>query len=343
MSAGYSTLGAFLKTMTAEKKTELMKKFVSGLENGKEDDLEDAVDVADAFASIDDTAISDFLMAEVLANYERVANERNKKGLIVYGLLSSIFKGMRETNGIISGDAVGIEPVTFVPYDKLTNAEGNVYEQFYFYGDDDGKASYYNSFKPSMEKEGWKFTVNKQWASLIPTNGKPFFVYANLPLMETEEAADDAQAALNSKLSKEGIVPSIIVHRGHSYHLSSTLERLTSKTRIVIVGSCGGYHNLGTILDASPNAQIVSTKQTGTMLVNDALLKEMHRMILAGEEVNWVKIWQNLDKQFKTANGTPTTGYKEFREYIPPFRNLGAIFIKAYRRIANADAIENEE
>jgi hypothetical protein len=52
MCAGYNTLTTFLGTMDADNKNNLMRSFIAGLEQGKDDELEDAVDVADAFGSI---------------------------------------------------------------------------------------------------------------------------------------------------------------------------------------------------------------------------------------------------------------------------------------------------
>jgi cell division protein FtsL len=329
MSAGYGMLDPFLATMDIDKKTKLMKDFVSGLEKGKEDDLEDAVDVADAFASINDSALSDFLQMEVKSNYERVSNERNKKGLIVYGLLATLFDGMR--TGHIAGENVGLPPVGQVPYQTLLGDTTVVFEQFYFYGDEDGKVSYYNSFLNNFKDGKWKVdNSNKYWSTFTATSGKPLVIFANHPLPEPQD--EEAQAALNKCLAEKNIKPTIIVHRGHSYHLPSTLEHLTKQTRIVMLGSCGGYHNLGKILDASPNAQIISTKQTGTMLVNDKIVRSINEPLVAGNDVDWIKMWGNLDTFFATSKA----GQKEYKEYVPPHRNLGALFIKAYRRMANA-------
>src|SRR5690606_37302330 len=83
MCAGYNTLSPFLQTMAENDKSTLMKEFVAGLEKGNPDDLEDAVDVADAFGSITDPKLMSFLENEVIRNYERCKSIDNEKGLIV--------------------------------------------------------------------------------------------------------------------------------------------------------------------------------------------------------------------------------------------------------------------
>lgn len=225
-----------------------------------------------------------------------------------------------------------------VPYRKLLGDTTIVFEQFYFYGDEDGRMSY-NSFLGNFKDGKWKIeSGGKSWVKISSTTGKPVIVFANLPV-EGEGEDEKAQAELNKYLQNNHIIPTVIVHRGHSYHLSSTLEHLTKSTRIVMLGSCGGYHNLGTVLDASPDAQIISTKQVGTMSVNEPIIKEINTQLLAGQDVDWINSWHNLDTYFARVKGEPQN---RFRDYVPPHRNLGAIFIKAYRRISNAEQANEE-
>src|SRR5690606_24325881 len=94
MCAGFNTLSTFFSSFGEGKKTALMKEFVADLEQGTPDNLEDAVDVADAFGSITDPDLIDFLKKEVKSNYERTyraQNAQSRKGVVVYGLLSTIF------------------------------------------------------------------------------------------------------------------------------------------------------------------------------------------------------------------------------------------------------------
>ena len=335
MSAGYGKLSEFLATVDSNKKTELMKGFISGLEKGKDDDLEDAVDVADAFGSIEDTTLATFLQNEVRMNYERVGADKNKKGTIIYGLMSILFNGMR--TGQIDAGSLQIPPVSFVPYKKLLGDTTVVFEQFYFYGDEDGNASY-NSFLTNFkDPKVWKTEIKtKSWIKISSVSGKPVVVFANLPV-PGEDEDQKAQDELNKYLSDNHIQPTIIVHRGHSYHLSSTLERINKKTKVCMLGSCGGYHNLGTILSSSPDAHIISTKQVGSMSVNEPIIKEMNRQLLEGTDLDWIIAWRNLNVYFDKLGGEPKD---KFKDYVPPHRNLGAIFIKAYRRILNTSEAE---
>lgn len=339
MCANYNTLSQFLGTMESEKKNTVMSDFIAGLEKGKDDDLEDAVDVADAFGSITDSALSDFLQNKVKENYERsYAKEKSKKGVIVYGLLATLFEGSK---GVDSGNGaaeqserLNLPLINQVQFKSLQNDSGIVYEQFFFYGDEDGKNSY-ASFLTNFKDGKWKIATSKYWATITSTSGKKVVVYANLPLAEPDD--EEAQKNLEKYLNDHNIHPTVIVHRGHSYHLPITIDYLTKEVKIVMLGSCGGYHNLGTVLDHSPEAHIISSKQVGSMTVNEPIIRAINDQILAGKDIDWISTWRGLNVYFSSKGKTKEL----FQDYIPPHKNLGAIFIKAYRRMFNADD-ENE-
>lgn len=331
MCAGYSKLSEFLATMKPDEKASVMRDFISGLETGKPDELEDAVDVADAFGSITDSTLAEFLRQEIVANYTRVSEQKSLKGTIVYGLLATLANG-RNSDSLSQN--LNLPPINMMPNKNLVNDSGIIYEQFFFYGDEDGRNSYASFLGNFKDGSKWKGPIDdptKQWVTFKSISGKPIIVYANRPLDYETGKDDDAQKALKKQLNADNIHPTILVHRGHSYHLTSTIDYMEKSNRIIILGSCGGYHNLGKVLDHSPDAHLISTKQTGTMLINDATVKRLNDHLLAGEDVDWVTLWVELGGTFKGKGKDELT----FREYVPPYRNLGAIFIKAYRRMFN--------
>ena len=337
MSAGYNTLGRFLATMSKEHQNKLMSDFISGLDKGEEEELEDAVDVADAFGSITDPELLSYLQNEVKKNYERSYAERSMKGMRVYALLATLFNGLKASDNQEAlkqqSEILSLPPINLVQYKNLVNDSGIVYQQVFFYGDEDGKTSFV-SFMGNFKDGKWKVTPSKYWTTIASTSGKPIVIYANNPLTEPED--EEAQKQLAEHLAAKGILPSIIVHRGHSYHLPLTLERLNKNTRVVMLGSCGGYHNLAEVLTRSPDAHIISSKQTGAMNVNEPIIKSMETKLLAGQDIDWISMWKDLGTYFTTKMPT----YKEtFSDYVPPHKNLGAIFIKAYRRLSGNEEL----
>ncbi|MBK7691035.1 MAG: hypothetical protein IPJ31_07930 [Bacteroidetes bacterium] len=325
MCAGYNKLSQFLAAIEEGNRNTLMARFVHDIDKNVETDLEDAVDVADAIGSINDDVLVDYLLAELKKDYERTYLENDKRGLTIYFLLHTL------TVSIINPDQTSddlqnelkIPPIATIPNKNILNDSGRVVEQVFFYGDEDGKSSY-NSFLSNYKPEDWKTEKNDKWVTLTSIKGKPVTVYANLPLDEPGD--EEAQRLLVKHLEQNNIRPSIVIHRGHSYHLSGTLKYLNQDNKIIILGSCGGYHNLSTILGSSEDAHIISSKQTGTMLVTDPIIKAVQERLLAGKDINWIEIWTELGLLMKT----PALMDK-FNDYVPPHKNMGALFLKAFK------------
>src|SRR6185312_9688941 len=113
------------------------------------------------------------------------------------------------------------------------------------------------------------------------------------------------------------------------YHLPYTIKQLPETAKIIMLGSCGGYQNLKTILTYGPNAHIISTKQTGAKDVNKPIIDALDNTLRAGNNIDWRQMWSGLENYFsKTSRETRET----FEDYIPPQKNLGALFIKAYNK-----------
>lgn len=333
MCAGYNTLSTFLASMDEAHRTAVMSDFIAGLEKGKEDDLEDAVDVADAFGSINDDKLAAFLENKVKENYELSYKERSKKGIIIYGLLATLFDGIKATGNdaqaIAESERLGLPPINLVPFRSLVSDSGDVYAQVFFFGDEDGHTAY-NSFLGNFRDGKWRISNDKYWTTITSTTGKKVVIYCNLPLQEPDD--EEAQKQLCNYLDANNIHPTIMIHRGHSYHLPLTMDKLSKYNKIIVLGSCGGYHNLSIVLDQAPDAHIISSKQTGMMSINEPILKLLFTKVQAGQDINWINMWQELDTYF---NAKSRKGLLEkFTDYVPPYKNLGAIFIKSYRKLS---------
>jgi len=198
----------------------------------------------------------------------------------------------------------------------------------FFYGDEDGKTAYANFIDDRQRDKSWVVdTSGPYWSIVTSANGKKITTFANKPLKEPDDEA--AIDSLDEFLFKSGVKPAVVIHRGHSYHVKTTLQRIDTNARIVVLGSCGGYHNVATVLSKSPAAHIISSKQTGVGAINEPIIRAINAQLLEGKDVNWVSIWQGLDAYFVKMPEL----YEKFSDYIPPHRNLGVIFIKAYRQL----------
>ena len=325
MAAGYNKLDVFLKTMP-ENSEKLMQAFVANLE--KTGTLEDAVDVADSYGSITDAALQKSMLQYIVYNEDRCKKENNEHGRKIYNLLKMIFLSADSKNGIDLAKEIGIPPVYTVNYNYLADDSGRIVEQVFFYGDSDGKQSY-NSYLTSFPRSEWQITQKNQWTEIKSIKGKPVWIYANKPLDNETDKDADAQKDLIDYLGHIGVKPNIVIHRGHSYHLPYTIEQLPENAKIIMLGSCGGYKNLKQILKFAPEAHIISTKQTGAKDVNKPIIEALDNTLKSGQNIDWRAMWSNLESTF---NKSSRELRETFEDYIPPQKNLGALFIKAYSR-----------
>ncbi len=326
MAANFNQLDTFLKMMPHDNATVLMKAFVSNLdETGS---LEDAVDVADSYSSISNPELLKNMLDDVTANEQKSIEENNAKGKTIYGLLKQIFLSFND-NSIDLTSQLGIPSIYSLDYNYLADDNGRVVQQVFFYGDDDGK-SIFPSFINSFNKTDWKITSQKEWVEIKSVKGKPVWIFANRPLDSDQNLDDTAQKHLGIYLRKMDISPSIIIHRGHSYWLPGTIKRMPGEAKIIVLGSCGGYKNLTEILDISPDAHIISTKEIGKGDINRPILNYINQNLAAGKPITWKDMWASLTKIFAA---DANKGMKEsWDDYVPPYKNLGAIFIKAYNK-----------
>ncbi|MBT8327989.1 MAG: hypothetical protein KJP21_09725, partial [Bacteroidia bacterium] len=207
-----------------------------------------------------------------------------------------------------------------LPIDRIYK-EGKNIQQHFFFDDPDGKASYAH-FLGTFRNGNWRIIDKGTYILIKSVRGMAVEIYANKPT--TEYAGQDA---IKAHFAETQRWPDVVVHRGHSYFASAAIESLTPNAEIVFLGSCGGYNNISQVLKYSPNAQIISSKQIGTMMVNDRLALELNEVIRKGQDIVWDNLWYTLDRKFAAG----TTADKRFKDYIPPHKNLGALLIKTYR------------
>lgn len=326
MAANFNKLDTFLKTMPVANSEILMKAFVANLD--KTGNLEDAVDVADSYSSINDKNLLQTILGYVKENEQRSITENNGRGALIYGLLKTIFLSADSSNHIDLTATVGIPSIYEIAHKELQDAKGRIVQQVFFYGDEDGK-TFFPPFLNSFPAKDWTITSKKEWVE-IKANKSDVWVFANKPLDYNQNLDDSAQVHLAKHLEANEMQPSVVVHRGHSYWLPGTIKRMPADAKVVVLGSCGGYQNLNQILEVSPDAHIISTKEIGKGDINKPILNYLNQSFLSGQTLGWREMWKSLGNLF---GRDPNPEVREsWEDYIPPYRNLGAIFIKAYAK-----------
>ena len=323
-AASYNTLKKFFETFQNSADTKaLMTTFVTGLE--KSDRLEDGVDVADSYASLYETLpdLAKEMLNNIKKNLDKNIAAKNKKGVAIYNILHELFLSANPANKVDLTKELGIPPIYNVPFKQLANEKGEIITQMFFYGDDDGKLDFdillntFNGGNWSVDTRNDKFVVVKS------TSGVPVYIYANRPLPNEQNQDFVAQTALEEYLAKNNLKPTITFHRGHSYHANTTIDFMAPTSRIVFMGSCGGYSLIDSILSKSEDAHIISSKQIGKRDINKPFIVLMAEKLRQKKDIDWIPFW----KEFRA--NAQITGLED---YMPPYKNLGALFIKAFRK-----------
>jgi hypothetical protein len=97
---------------------------------------------------------------------------------------------------------------------------------------------------------------------------------------------------------------------------------MTPSAKIVFMGACGGYILIDSILKKSADAHIITSKQIGKRDINRPFIYLLTEKLRTGQDIDWIPFW----KEFREA--AKITGMED---YVPPYKNLGALFIKAYK------------
>ncbi|MBS1510840.1 MAG: hypothetical protein JST86_08375 [Bacteroidetes bacterium] len=331
MAANFNKLDTFLTLMPPSSAEALMKGFVGKLE--ATNTLEDAVDVADCYSSINNKKLQANILSYVNENEQRCINSFSTRGKVIYGLLKTIFLSEDSTNKIDLSTAIGIPPIYSVDIKSLMDDSGRIVQQVFFYGDEDGK-KFFPSFVNSFSPKDWKRNdTYKEWVEFKASKSKNI-VYVNRPLDSDKNQDDSAQMHLNNYMGRNDLVPSIVTHRGHSYWLPGTMARMAGNAKIVVLGSCGGYKNLSRLISINPDAHIISTKEIGTGNINQVITNKLNQQLLSGKTIIWKNMWDELSQYFAKQ---PKEIKEAWDDYVPPYKNLGAIFIKAYNKKMEAE------
>ena len=331
IAASYNMLDDFLSRMDSRDAEKLIKGFVNELE--KTNTLEDAVDVADSYASIYNSSLRKLILSQVNHELIRCKDISSKRGEIIYRLLNTIFLSLDSTKKIDLSASLGIMPIYELPNKLLRDSiSGKIAVQQFFYGDKDGGVVF-NSFLNKFRNPNWKIVKKSQWVEVSSVRGTPVTIYANLPLDETLELDEKSQDSLIDYLFDNDIHPTVAIHRGHSYYLTTTIKKIPAGAKLVLVGSCGGYQKLSDVLEICPGAHIISSKQIGTGIINQGLIDVICENLRQGKDLNWPSLWNSLSIRF---NGSTK---EKFDDYVPPYKNLGAIFINAYNK---TELLEND-
>ncbi|MBI5372052.1 MAG: hypothetical protein HZA79_08510 [Sphingobacteriales bacterium] len=328
MAANHNILDDFLRHMPPDSAIVILKRYVAGIESDKRSGLANAMDLADSFAGFSTVPGARQLMQHELAvNYDRCQSGKLYLGIRLYRILQQVF-GIAAERGTMNPAGAALGNYDRLERKQLQHKSGNIIQFVLFYGDEDGIASFSHFMKLFRDKKKWEIAENPYWVSIHSRIGQPLAIYASRPLDITTGKDLQAQDSLAAFLRGEGMEPAILIHRGHSFHLSKTLKWLRPNVKLLVIGSCGGYNNILSIADISPGTQIIVSKKIGTQLINDPMIELINESLRNKEDLIWAGIWEKLTMRFRK------NAYLQnlFADYIPPGKNLSLFVLHLFNK-----------
>src|ERR1019366_7454587 len=180
-----------------------------------------------------------------------------------------------------------------------------------------GRSSFTNFINTYKNQSAWVIDDKNTFVRIYSRTAMSVQIFANKPEFE-----ETGMNAINAYMKEKNLVATVIVHRGHSFHTEATLEKILPTARLVFVGSCGGFYKISMALENAPEAHIISTKQVGTKTINDIMLFALNENIRAGRDIEWNEFWERMRDKLGSN--------QYFSDYVPPHKNLEAIFFRAY-------------
>ncbi|HEU4858639.1 MAG TPA: hypothetical protein VFT15_02340, partial [Chitinophagaceae bacterium] len=325
MAANYNTLADFLSCMSQEKAAELLMLFISGIESDKDSGLEKAMGIADSYTGLSSTGISEVIRKGLQSNLDRCQTGQLFFGIRLYSILLQTFDLVKQKDSLNNlWEYLGNHEM--LQRKSLQNENGEIVELVLFYGDEDGITSFSNFLNLFKDEGKWEVSKNEFWVTIRSLSEEPIIIYANQPLDNNLGMDMQAQDSLSVFLTRQSAYPVILIHRGHSYHLSKSLRRLQPTVKLAILGSCGGYSDILRVTDTSPDAQIIVSKKTGSKFINDPMIDVIHETLQNKNDLIWTEVWEKLVIRFRNDKFSLDL----FNDYIPPGKNVSQFVLKLF-------------
>ena len=331
-AAGALAAGRFDELLSVAGR-EVVSRLARGVDQSR-DPLKEAMRLAEIIDATASTALLRQMASIISGDFVRCREAGDLRGTTLYGLLAVK----------LSVDAIAAPYLPFfrssetLDTEILFGKENDCIQRHFFYDDEDGVESF-ESFRKSYEQDpAWEIEDRGEYVHLTGhgLEGRRIEIFANVPIdgrlpknRALEGEAQRRQQVITVALDERGLVPTVIVHRGHSFWVERTLSYLAKTARLVILGSCGGATQIHAVIEASHDAQVIATRGIGETEINDAILKTVNDRILKGERtIRWNGFWQEL----KSDRGQSAL----FRDYVAPNQDSGTVLLRAYHRFVDA-------
>ncbi len=340
LAAQRGRFGDFLETMTPQEQQKFLQDYFESLSEADEVSVVAGV-AADVLRQTKNPQTLAAVSKTIRIGFEK-AGGAHPDVRAAYGVLSVLAEDEPSWISQSEREQFRLTDLSSIETRDLESDDGRIYERYFFYNDEDGRASFGNFIKDFSNRPGW--TINRKKGYVIVTSkgqDREIAIFANEPSTGPgkDQSNDFEEKGINdpvdTALEKAGITPTVFVHRGHIYHQNFSTKRLPESAKLLVLGSCGGYATVDQIAKDHPDVQVISTKGTGTKMVNDAVLRLLEIQLRDRNSVNWKEFWRTASKKLGEN--------ADFRNYVPPQEHWNAIVSGRVRHFAEAYKVRGAE
>jgi len=322
----YDTLASAIEYVPTEKWDDIFNIIAKRIDAGNGE----AVHVfAELMHNMPDPEILERMKAFVKNGYDNAQSESERDA---YGITAAYYNTItgEQSIPVIDAERYNLKPVSELQTDTLMGKDGIHRQLMVFTGDGDGHNSYNHMLARYIDNEFYSLENKGEYDLIRSVSGKyPVELYVNHPDFSPDIIFEHLSDELDMDIDQ--LEFETVIHRGHSYNLANTMPYFSSSNVFMFLGSCGGYNNVSMLLDIAPDAQMVSTKQTGAMAVNDPLLYRINESIRMTGRVDWSEQRAYLN----SLNSTHKEGY-----ILPP-ENAAMIISHKLHELSKKPAINN--
>ncbi len=300
-AASYNKLDRALSVIPKGKWGEILETFGAAIDRGEG---QMSVALVDVMNKMPDPEIRNQMERFIENKYQTSTGEQKD----FYGLLGTHYNNRMRTNAIhidhperYQTDYDG-SSTTQLSHSKVMGQDGIFRQLSVFPEDEDGQASFSNFMRTYQGNKNYKIQQTEDYVKITPTNGAKMEIYANKPGHSPDKIL---QAIGGPDATPESVEIDMVVNRGHSYNFGDTMPYFSKNTSLAFLGSCGGYGEIGSVLEVSPGMQVIATKQTGAMAVNDPLLLHINESVRMGKPI----VWEQESAFLKSLNSPHKEGY----------------------------------
>ncbi len=311
----YGLVADLVKNLDEAKVTRYIVNYLEALPGKQLSDNETIIDAMGMAQILYEVRDRQNITNSVIEQINRIKKQPNLQNDLIYQRIFNVYVDLMTDKYKYESD------LTYDVLDVKRLQRNNLITQVSFFYDDEDAITSYSSSIATYDAKMWD---KKDMGNFIVFNskvGNKMKVYMNKP--NTKQGCEASQNEMMDAIAKDGYEITVFIHRGHSYHLSESLKKITPSCQFVFLGSCGGYREVLKVFQLNPDVNIISTRSVGSKLINDPLLEKINTDIVNNKDINWDALWKEQGSKFQSKLTKDL-----FAAYTAPNKYIGIKFIR---------------